>query len=75
MTKPTELRVLTLNCWGIPYLNVSKLRSERIADIGEELAKRDLDIVCLQELWSYSDFEYLRDVVKEKFPYSHFFHR
>ncbi|XP_068710621.1 putative neutral sphingomyelinase isoform X2 [Montipora foliosa] len=56
----STLRVLTLNCWGIPY--VSKMWEERKILIAEELAKGCYDVVALQEvydsrcyeLWSFS---------------------
>ncbi|XP_070532019.1 putative neutral sphingomyelinase [Ptychodera flava] len=70
----TDFRILNLNCWGIPYLNLSKLRKERMLDIAEELAKGACDVVCLQEIWSVSDFERLRTACMGKYPYSHYFH-
>ncbi|XP_078000456.1 putative neutral sphingomyelinase [Glandiceps talaboti] len=72
--KSTELRVLNLNCWGVPYFNVSKLRHERMSDIGQELSKGLVDIICLQELWDFADFEKIRDAIKEKYPHFHYFH-
>merc|ERR1711874_551588 len=67
-----ELRVLTLNCWGIWIL--SSDRSERIAAIASHLAQGQYDIVLLQELWCVSDFDLIRKQVGSCLPFSHFFH-
>ncbi|KAJ1525886.1 hypothetical protein ONE63_009077 [Megalurothrips usitatus] len=72
MIQNTLLCVLTLNCWGIPW--VSKDRESRMKAIAEELASGKYDIICLQEVWSTHDFELIRDGVKSVLPYSHYFH-
>ncbi|XP_028410219.1 LOW QUALITY PROTEIN: sphingomyelin phosphodiesterase 2-like [Dendronephthya gigantea] len=66
-----KLRVLTLNCWGIPYL--SKVKKERFDAIGQELKKGNYDIVSLQEVWDKKDYETLRAVLEKIFPYSYYF--
>lgn len=53
----SELRVLTLNCWGIPF---SPDQSARIQAIGRTLAQMDLDIVGLQEIYLEEDREVVR---------------
>lgn len=58
---------------GIPF--VSKDRTARMKAIAEELASGKYDIVCLQEVWTVSDFNLIRDGVKSSLPYSHYFHR
>ncbi|THH20508.1 hypothetical protein EW146_g866 [Bondarzewia mesenterica] len=68
----TQLRVFTLNCWGLKY--VSKNRSERISAIMSFLAQSDYDVVALQELWVYSDYEKVRSSVAKILPYSKFFY-
>lgn len=58
---------------GIPY--ISKDREVRMKAIGDELSKGDFDIVSLQELWSESDFQYLKKVTENVLPYAHYFYR
>ncbi|XP_002740507.2 sphingomyelin phosphodiesterase 2-like [Saccoglossus kowalevskii] len=69
---PVKLKLLTLNCWAIPFL--SKLRKERIRHIGEEISTRDYDVVCLQEVWSSKDFKSLKDMLSDCLPYAYQFH-
>ena len=54
---------------------MSKHRQERIAAIANYLAESNYDIVALQELWVFSDYEHVRDAVAKKLPYSKFFYR
>ncbi|RDX51884.1 DNase I-like protein [Lentinus brumalis] len=68
----TRLRLLTFNCWGLKY--VSKHRTERIRAIASVLASSDYDIITLQELWVFADFEYVRSAVSKKLPYAKFFY-
>ncbi|XP_032671814.1 putative neutral sphingomyelinase [Odontomachus brunneus] len=72
MTNETSANILTLNCWGIPY--VSKNRAARISAIAEKCASREYDIVCLQEVWSDNDFKTIKTQVQEVLPYSHYFY-
>lgn len=58
---------------GIPL--VSKDRSARMKAIAEVLATSSYDIVCLQEVWSGSDFEMIREKVSGALPFSHYFYR
>ncbi|KAJ6504359.1 inositol phosphophingolipids phospholipase C [Mycena vulgaris] len=67
-----QLRVLSLNCWGLKY--VAKNRTERIRAIASELAKFDHDIIALQEIWVFADYEHVRDSVLKRLPYSKFFY-
>ncbi|KIK70604.1 hypothetical protein GYMLUDRAFT_65825 [Collybiopsis luxurians FD-317 M1] len=68
-----ELAILTLNCWGLKF--VSKNRRERIVAIADELTQtEEYDIITLQELWVYSDFEYVRESVAKYLPYAKFFY-
>ncbi|XP_058789340.1 putative neutral sphingomyelinase [Phymastichus coffea] len=71
MSEEITLNVLTLNCWGIPY--VSKNRIDRMNAIAERLNDENYDIVCLQEIWSINDFRLIRSRTQEKLPYSHYF--
>ncbi|KAH9929680.1 Endonuclease/exonuclease/phosphatase [Fomitopsis serialis] len=67
-----RLRILTLNCWGLKY--VSKFRSERMSAIAHALASSDYDVITLQEVWVYGDFEMIRTAVSNQMPYSKFFY-
>ncbi|KAF9074925.1 Endonuclease/exonuclease/phosphatase [Rhodocollybia butyracea] len=68
-----ELAILTLNCWGLKF--VSKNRRARIIGIADELAHtEEYDLIALQELWVYADYEYVRDSVSKYLPYSKFFY-
>ncbi|OCH95753.1 DNase I-like protein [Obba rivulosa] len=68
----TRLRILTLNCWGLKY--VSKQRSERIAAIASALAASDYDIITLQEVWVFNDYEHIRAAVSKRLPYAKYFY-
>ncbi|KAI0094267.1 Endonuclease/exonuclease/phosphatase [Irpex rosettiformis] len=67
-----RLRIFTLNCWGLKY--VSKNRRERVDAIARFLADSDYDIVTLQELWVFADYEFVRDAVSKNLPHSKFFY-
>lgn len=71
---PSSLHILTLNCWGLKYL--SKYRSERLSEIGKRLAIHEpaLDIVGLQECWTYVDYQAIRESTKSVLPYGKFYH-
>ncbi|KAF9654091.1 DNase I-like protein [Thelephora ganbajun] len=68
----SQLRICTLNCWGLAV--VSKYRKERVAAIAQALSDSSYDIVALQELWVYSDYELVKAKVVHRFPYAKFFH-
>ncbi|XP_015185869.1 PREDICTED: putative neutral sphingomyelinase isoform X1 [Polistes dominula] len=72
MSREITINVLSLNCWGIPY--VSKNRKARMEAIAEKLSTGEYDIISLQEVWSVNDFKMIRSKVKEQLPYSHYFH-
>ncbi|KOB72550.1 Sphingomyelin phosphodiesterase 2 [Operophtera brumata] len=57
---------------GIPV--VSKDRKERFKAIAEYLSESSHNIVCLQEVWSETDYLLLKDYLKDKLPYSHYFY-
>lgn len=69
-----SIHVLTLNCWGLKY--ISKFRSERLSEIGKQLAAYDppLDIVGLQECWTYADYQDIRNLTRGILPYAKFYH-
>ncbi|KAG7099691.1 hypothetical protein E1B28_001513 [Marasmius oreades] len=69
----SKITVLTQNCWGLKY--VSKLRRERVEALSVELASSDeYDIINLQEIWVFADYEHIRDSVSKRLPYSKFFY-
>lgn len=71
---PAQLRVLTLNVWGLPE-PLSKQKRVRMHAIGQRLADSEYDIVALEELWvSRSDFAALRTRLSARFPWSKFFY-
>lgn len=67
-----SLKVLSFNVWGLAF--ISKDRPARIKAIAEHIAFSTYDIVCLQELWIYKDFEIVREMVNNVLPFSRFFH-
>lgn len=72
MTSEVTIHILTLNCWGIPY--VSKNRRARMEAIAEKLVTENYDIICLQEVWSIDDFKMMKAKTQEQLPYSHYFY-
>ncbi|KAF5272563.1 hypothetical protein FQR65_LT04902 [Abscondita terminalis] len=67
-----EFKIFTLNCWGIPV--VSKDIKPRMQSIAEHLVATSYDMVCLQEVWTESDYNLVRDKVRGSYPYSHYFY-
>lgn len=54
---------------------MSKDREARVRRIAEELATGRYDVVSLQEVWSETDFQYLKSQSEAVLPYSHYFYR
>jgi sphingomyelin phosphodiesterase 2 len=54
---------------------VAKNRGERILAIAGELAKFDHDIIALQEIWVFTDYEYIKECVSKRLPHAKFFYR
>jgi sphingomyelin phosphodiesterase 2 len=71
---PTEINVITLNCWGLKY--ISKFRSERLTEIGKRIAAADPvpQIVGLQECWTQEDYQSIRSLTKQILPFGKFYH-
>lgn len=69
----SSINILTLNCWGLKYL--SKHRADRLSEIGNRLAActPQLDIVGLQECWTYGDYLAIRDQTRSFLPYGKFY--
>lgn len=58
---------------GLKY--ISKDRDVRIQAIADALARSDYDIVNLQELWVFADFELIRNATSKKLPFCKYFYR
>uniref|UniRef100_A0A915Q3P1 sphingomyelin phosphodiesterase n=1 Tax=Setaria digitata TaxID=48799 RepID=A0A915Q3P1_9BILA len=73
---PLILRVVCLNCWGLPlpWPIGSRDRTLRIKKIGEALLQDVYDIVALEEVWKESDFLRLQEVLHETYPFNYYFH-
>ncbi|KAI0175667.1 DNase I-like protein [Hypoxylon sp. FL1284] len=71
---PTELNIITLNCWGL--LHLSALRAERLTAIGREIAAADPPphIVALQECWTQEDYRSVRRETRFVLPFGKFYH-
>ncbi|KAF2028725.1 DNase I-like protein [Setomelanomma holmii] len=71
---PSRLRILSLNCWGLKF--IAKLRSERLEEIGNQIAAADPrpDIVGLQECWTQQDYNVIREKIRHFLPYGKFYH-
>lgn len=70
---PSELNVLSLNCWGLKY--ISTLRRERLKEIGKKLSEHNppLHFVGLQELWTQEDYRSIREQTRSVLPYGKFY--
>ncbi|CAG8583962.1 176_t:CDS:2 [Diversispora eburnea] len=42
--------------------------------IADNLARSDYEIICLQEVWVYDNYELIRNKIKKRFPYARFYH-
>ncbi|KAH8689226.1 Endonuclease/exonuclease/phosphatase [Phaeosphaeriaceae sp. PMI808] len=73
-TSPSRLRIISLNCWGLKF--ISKLRHERLTEIGNQIAVADPrpDIVGLQECWTQQDYHAIREKTIHILPYGKFYH-
>ncbi|KAI9246736.1 Endonuclease/exonuclease/phosphatase [Phascolomyces articulosus] len=68
----SELSILTLNCWGLNI--VSKERRFRLQAIADAISQADHDIVTLQEIWMWEDFDYLKQQTRATLPYAKCFY-
>lgn len=73
MEQVQSLHVLSLNCFGLKV--ISKYRSERLSEIGSRIAAYSpaLDIVGLQEVWTFSDYLAIREKTRNILPYAKFY--
>ncbi|XP_043270924.1 putative neutral sphingomyelinase [Venturia canescens] len=72
MAEEITLRLLSLNCWGIPY--ISKNRADRMDAICKHICSDEYDIVCFQEIWLINDYKTIKAKTQEKLPHSHYFY-
>ncbi|PYH41461.1 inositol phosphosphingolipid phospholipase [Aspergillus saccharolyticus JOP 1030-1] len=72
-TSPSQIRILTLNCWGLKY--IAKHRAARLTEIGRRLALASPppEIVGLQECWTQADYESIRQQTRHILPYGKFY--
>ncbi|KAF9879031.1 hypothetical protein CkaCkLH20_03264 [Colletotrichum karsti] len=72
--EPADLRLLTLNCWGLKY--ISKLRPERLSEIGHRILSlpNPPHIVALQECWVTSDYDSIRTTLAPILPHAKFYY-
>ncbi|KAK4164226.1 putative neutral sphingomyelinase [Cladorrhinum sp. PSN259] len=71
---PSEINVVTLNCWGLKF--ISKQRNERLLEIGRQLAQAEPQphIVALQECFCQEDYESIRRETRFILPYGKFYY-
>lgn len=60
-------------CRGLKF--ISKFRKERYEAIVNEILESNYDIVNLQEVWVFAEFQYIKDRLSKQFPHSKFFYR
>jgi len=72
--RPSSIRIITLNCWGLKY--ISKHRTERLTEIGIKLAGLTPrpDIVGFQECWTQQDYSSVREFTRHILPFGKFYH-
>ncbi|KZO96353.1 DNase I-like protein [Calocera viscosa TUFC12733] len=66
-----ELKVLTLNCWGLKWLSADL--EPRIRGIAESLAGGSYDVVAFQELWVHAHYDHFRTRLAKCLPYGKMF--
>ncbi|MGE5603531.1 MAG: endonuclease/exonuclease/phosphatase family protein, partial [Nitrososphaerales archaeon] len=67
------LRVLSFNTWGVPFF--SRDRAARMRAIGRAVARMDVDVVGLQEVFYAKDRRLLIEAAaRAGLVYSHYFH-
>jgi sphingomyelin phosphodiesterase 2 len=52
---------------------IAEKREIRLRALGDRLSTSEYDLICLQEIWVYGDFQYIQEKVRKFLPYSHFF--
>lgn len=67
-----KLRVLTFNTWGVPFF--SRDRAARMRAIGRALARMDVDVAGLQEVFYHKDRQLIaRAAAEGGLQHSHYF--
>ena len=59
-TSCVQLKVMSLNTWGMPASFGSLYKKERMTAIAEEVSKGDYDLYLFQELWMQPDYYNIR---------------
>lgn len=73
MSVRMQLRVLTLNVWGLP-LGIARHSAARMRAIGQALGPLEADVIALQEVWTTEAREQLRQAAQAA-GYSEIWHR
>ena len=71
-TNCVQLKVMSLNTWGMPEKFGSQYKTERMQAIAEEISKGHYDLYLLQELWMQADHETVRASLPEGFHMTEF---
>ncbi|XP_023348868.1 uncharacterized protein LOC111717601 isoform X2 [Eurytemora carolleeae] len=57
-----DLRIMALNCWGVPGSFGAYDKEKRMVAIGEEIIKREYDVYLLEELWMRNDHATIKKI-------------
>lgn len=60
---PIDLKIMSLNCWGVPATFGSYDKEARMSEIGAKIALKEYDIYLLEELWMRPDHQTIKDLV------------
>ncbi|KAF5582617.1 neutral sphingomyelinase [Fusarium pseudocircinatum] len=71
---PSEINLLTLNCWGLRYISTQRIA--RLDEIGHRIAHAvpTPHIVSLQECFTQEDYQAIRHHTRQILPYGKFYH-
>jgi hypothetical protein len=67
-----DIKIMSLNTWGMPQFLGSLYKSERMAAIANEISKGDFDLYLLQELWMESDHNKIAASIPKDFSMTGF---
>jgi len=66
------IKVMALNCWGMPAAFGSQFKTERMQGIAAEVSKAEYDIYLLEELWMEPDYYTVRASVPKGYVMTEF---
>ncbi|CAH8649125.1 unnamed protein product [Heterobilharzia americana] len=69
-----KFKVLTFNCWAVFFPSSTVRKEDRLNAIALKLSYGDFDIILLQEIWLDADYDKLRCLLNDKYPYSNYFY-